>query len=449
MALSGKSGCAGQVYDIWHLTMKEPPSPNPFGQDRDRAETMAQAVLMQEGQGYGRGFRFFLAAVLLNGFAVQIQTVAIGWQLYILTKDPLDLGLVGLSQFAPALVLMLVIGVVVDRYPRRLIIGICFAVEACVAAGLLYFTLEGYQNKLIIFGLITVFGTARAFYMPARQSLLPNLVPQGQLQKALALNSSLNQIATICGPVAGGFLLTAGPWVPYVVTLCLLITASALTLLVPKPAQSGAKRAQSWAELTAGFRYIWSHKLILGAISLDLFVVLLGGATALLPVFAADVLHVGEVGLGFLRMAPAVGALGVAIYLTRYPLTNHVGRVMFSAVAVFAIATLVFALSKSIWLSVLALAVTGMADMLSVVIRGTLVQIHTPDAVRGRVSAVSMLFIGASNEVGAFRAGSMASGFGAVGSLAFGAIASLGICLAWTRLFPSLRDVRDFGQDPR
>lgn len=401
-----------------------------------------------EAPGFGRGFRVFAVAIFLNGFAVQIQTVAVGWQVYALTRNPLDLGLVGLSQFAPALLLILVTGTVVDRAPRRLILALCLALQAAVALGLLLFTLSGSRNIPLVFLLMTLFGVARAFYMPTRQALLPNLVSTARLPRALALTGSLNQFANISGPVAGGLLIALAPVAPYATTLLLLLGASVLTFLMPNPKQVRAKAGGGWAELTAGFRYIWKNKLILGAVSLDLFVVLLGGALALLPVYASDVLDAGSLGLGFLRMAPAVGALSIGLWLARTPIRSHVGTVMFAAVAVFSLATLTFALSTSIWLSVIALAVVGGSDMLSVVIRGTLVQLHTPDSVRGRVSAVNHIFIGASNEVGAFRAGGMAALVGPVAALSAGAVVSLGVCALWMRLFPGLRNVASFAPPP-
>jgi hypothetical protein len=349
------------------------------------------------------GYGYFMAALFLTGFAIQIQTVAVGWQVYDLTRNPFDLGLVGLSQFAPALVLVLVTGTVADRFSRRGIMTLCMWIEALVAGGLLV-------------------GTARAFYNPARSSLITNIVKPAHLPKALAMNSSVNEVATICGPVAGGLLYGLAPEAAYGVSVVFLFAAGALVAMVPRQPRRGAPAGRSWGEVTAGFRFIRARPIIFGAISLDLFAVLLGGAFAMLPVYARDILDVGALGLGLLRAAPAVGAVGVAALLMYYPIRRNAGKIMFASVAGFGIFTLVFALSKVVWLSVLALAFIGGFDMVSMVIRGTLVQLNTPDGLRGRVNAVNMIFIGASNELGEFRAGSMAALLGTVPSVALGAV---------------------------
>ena len=390
------------------------------------------------------GYGLFIAAMFLNGVAMQIQTVAVGWQVYDLTRDPFDLGLVGLSQFLPALCLVLVTGAVADRFSRRLVMGLCLIVMGLVSGGLLALSLGGNVSVAPIFGLIVVYGAGRAFFNPARQALVTNIVPPGQLGQALAMNSSAMEIATICGPVAGGLLYGIAPQAAYGTGFALLVLAGVLVFLIPKPPRTAAaRRKQSWQDLTAGFRYIVQRPVVLGAISLDLFVVLLGGAYALLPVYARDVLEVGAVGLGLLRAAPAVGAIAVAFLLMGRPIRHNAGRTMFLCVGAFSLATLVFALSGEVWLSVLALGVVGATDVVSVIIRQTLIQLHTPDALRGRVSAVNMVFIGASNELGGFRAGSVAALFGPVAAVAGGALLSLGVCALWMRLFPALRDVDD------
>ncbi|PTE22829.1 MFS transporter [Cereibacter changlensis JA139] len=392
-----------------------------------------------------RGYPAYWTALLLVGFAVQIQTVAIGWQVYDLTRDPFDLGLVGLSQFAPALLLVLVTGAAADRFSRRGIMCACLVVESCVAAGLLTYaaTLDATSPTWPIFALILVFGAGRAFYNPARQSLAPNLVPPEHLSNAILANSTANQAATICGPVVGGLLYGLSPGLPYAVTLVLLLTAAALVLTIPRqPRQIAVAGAKTWETLSAGFRYIWASKPVLGAISLDLFAVLLGGAMAMLPVYARDVLEIGPTGLGLLRSAPAVGAIGVGFWLMAHPIRRNAGLIMFLSVAAFGFFTLVFALSTTLWLSALALLMTGAFDMVSVNLRSVLIQLWTPDALRGRVNSVNQVFIGASNELGAFRAGTMATLIGPVAAVALGGAATLAVAALWARLFPDLRRVQ-------
>jgi MFS family permease len=388
------------------------------------------------------GFRNYFFALIFIGFAVQIQTVAVGWQVYDLTRDPFDLGLIGLSQFAPALLLVFVTGTVADRFPRRIIIGISLVAMAAGAAGLLFQTASGDPQVGYILMLMAVFGTARAFYNPARQSIVPNLVPKKDLANAIATTSSGAQIATICGPVAGGLLYGLHPYAAYGTTVVLFLIASILILSLPRLTQDLSKRVNDWETLSAGFRYIWDQKVILGAISLDLFAVILGGATALLPVFARDVLDIGPTGLGLLRAAPAIGAISVGLYLMANPISNYAGRAMFTAVAIFGTFTTVFALSETVWLSIAALVVLGGADMVSVLVRSTLIQIWTPDELRGRVNAVNQVFIGASNEVGAFRAGSFAAVMGPVTAVLIGGIGTLAVAGIWARRFPELARIR-------
>ena len=368
--------------------------------------------------------------------------MAVGWQVYDLTRRPLDLGLVGLSQFLPALLLVLVTGAVADRYSRRLIMGVCLGAEALCSVGLLLFTLSGATDVRIIFGLLAAFGTARAFFGPAQQSILPNLVPTEHLANAIALNSSSWQIASIVGPVAGGLLYGLSPDAAYLGALALLTVSAVLIMSVHLKTQKISTEPTSWQTVSAGFRYVWHEKIVLGAISLDLFAVLLGGATALLPVYARDILHVGPIGLGLLRAGPAFGAIAVAIYLTTNNIRDHAGIIMFVFVGVFGLFTIVFGLSSAVWLSVLALAIMGAADMVSVYVRETLIQLWTPDAVRGRVNAVNQVFIGASNELGEFRAGVMASLIGAVPAVVVGGIGTIAVAGIWMILFPALRRAR-------
>lgn len=388
------------------------------------------------------GFPSYWGALVATGFAVQIQTVAVGWQVYDMTRDPFDLGLVGLSQFLPALLLVLVTGVVADRFPRRAIMGVCLGVMALAAAGLIYVTRAGVSNVVFIFACLAVFGTARAFYNPARQSTVPNLVPPGRLASAVAVNSSANHLATICGPVAGGLLYGLSPLAAYGSSLGLFGVAALLVSRIPKLPRRGATTRATVGTLVAGFRYIRHQRVVLGAISLDLFAVLVGGATALLPVFARDILHLGPLGLGVLRAAPAVGAIATGLYLMARPIEDGAGRAMFLAVAAFGAFTFVFALSETLWISVAALALIGASDMISVYIRGTLIQLWTPDDLRGRVNAVNQVFIGASNELGAFRAGTMAALIGPVFAVFVGGAGAVAIAGIWWRSFPELARIR-------
>jgi MFS family permease len=392
-----------------------------------------------------RGFPAYWISLLLVGFAVQIQTVAVGWQIYDLTRDPFDLGLVGLSQFAPALLLVLVTGTVADRFSRRGIMVACLIVESLVACGLILFAYHASPGAATwpVFAIILVFGTARAFYNPARQSLAPNLVPPEHLSNALLASSTANQTAAICGPVAGGLLYGISPGLPYAVTLVLLLMSAGLVVTIPRqPRRIAAAGARTWATLSAGFRYIWAAKPVLGAISLDLFAVLMGGAMAMLPVYARDVLAIGPTGLGLLRSAPAIGAIAVGFWLMARPIRRHAGAIMFLSVAAFGLSTLVFALSTTLWLSVLALLLAGAFDMVSVNLRSVLVQLWTPDDLRGRVNSVNQVFIGASNELGAFRAGTMATLIGPVAAVAIGGATTIAVAGLWARWFPDLRRVQ-------
>jgi MFS family permease len=389
-----------------------------------------------------RGFRYFWIARFLATFAAQVVSVAVGWQVYDLTRNPFDLGLVGLVQFAPALVLVLVTGHVADRFNRRAIVGVGQFAEALVAGAFLILTVSGLINTTWIFTLLFVFGVARAFMNPAGSSLLPNLVPVEDLAPAIALSSSSWQVANILGPVAGGLLYGVAPGAAYSVAFLLFAAAAVFIALVPRPTQKTMSEPRTWSTVIAGFRYVWHEKVVLGAISLDLFAVLLGGAVALLPAYARDVLDVGPWGLGILRSATGVGAVAMAIYLTWRPVKDHAGIIMFVAVGLFGVFILIFGLSTTVWLSALALALAGAADMVSVYIRETLIQIWTPDAVRGRVNAVNMVFIGASNELGEFRAGTMAALIGVVPAVVVGGVGTLMVAGLWAYWFPDIRRVR-------
>ena len=405
------------------------------------------------------GFAGFLAARFLATFAIQMQTVAVGWQVYSLRHDPLDLGLVGLSQFLPFIPLALVAGHAADRFNRRRILALCYATQVLCALLLLAFTISGQRVVWPVFAVMALFGSARAFSMPSSQAIVPTLVPIESFGNAVALSSSSFQVATIAGPALGGILYLAGPQTVYAVVAVLLAAASVLMSLAkvrhvkqlsvaataaPASALPDPAAAKSWHAVLEGLRFVRSRPVVLGAISLDLFAVLLGGATALLPAYARDVLHVGPTGLGLLRTAPGVGAALAAVVLAFSPMARHVGRWMFAGVALFGIATIVFGLSHVFIVSLLALLVLGIGDMASVYIRHMLVQLETPDAIRGRVSAVNGVFIGASNELGEFESGLTAAWFGLVPAVVIGGVATLFITALWMRLFPTLRKIDKF-----
>ena len=298
----------------------------------------------------------------------------------------------------------------------------------------------------MILALLALFGTARAFFNPARQSILPNLVPPRHLGNAIAVNSTANHLARIGGPLAGGLLYGLSAQLAYGVAVAFLVISAVLVLGIPKPAARKPAGRTSWATLNAGFRYIWSEKVVLGAVSLDLFAVLLGGATALMPVYARDILDLGPSGLGLLMAGPAIGAVAVGFYLMSNPIRDHAGHVMIASVAGFGVFMLVFAFSETVWISVLAMILAGGCDMVSVFVRGTLIQLWTPDELRGRVNAVNQVAIGASNEFGAFRAGSMGALTGPVAAVALGGIGTLAIVALWMRWFPGLREIRRLDQ---
>lgn len=385
--------------------------------------------------------RFWLARFLAT-FSTQVVSVAVGWQIYDLTRNPFDLGLVGIVQFLPSLLLVLVTGVVADRYGRRLIMGLSAFLEAACAAAILLLTLRGLSSPLPIFGVLAVFGIARAFFGPASASLVANLVPKEDFANAVAWNSSAWQTATIVGPVAGGLLYGIGAEVAYGAAALLMLASGLLVFSIPRPDQRNETDKPTLETLFAGFRYIWGEKVVLGAISLDLFAVLLSGAVALLPVYARDILELGPWGLGLLRAAPGVGAITVAIWLTGHPIRNHAGAIMLFFVALFGLFTIIFGVSTVPWLSIVVLAMLGATDMVSVYVRETLIQLWTPDEVRGRVNAVNMVFVGASNELGEFRAGMMAAAIGTVPAVVLGGVGAVGVAGLWAWLFPALRQVR-------
>lgn len=384
--------------------------------------------------------RFFFSR-FLAACAVQIISVSVGWQMYEQTQNTLYLGLIGLFQFLPSLALMLITGSVADRHSRRMIVAVCLVVASLCAATLLGITIANAFSPAPVFAILIVFGIERAFMAPAVQSLAPNLVPAQDLSNAIAWNSSSWQTAAILGPVAGGLLYGLSATVAYSVALAFLVLASVLIAMVEKPAQHTLSEKRDWSSVLAGFRFIRSEKIVLGAISLDLFAVLLGGAVALMPVFASEVLELGPLGLGLLRAAPGIGAIVVAITLATYPIRHNAGVLMFAGVALFGIGTIVFGLSTVPWLSIGALVLMGGSDMISVYVRETLIALWTPDAVRGRVNAVNMVFVGASNELGEFRAGTMAHIIGAVPAVVIGGIGTLAVSIVWALGFPQLRKI--------
>ncbi|MBZ8138802.1 MFS transporter [Rubrivivax gelatinosus] len=387
-----------------------------------------------------RGFVLFWFARLVGTAAAQMAMVAVGWQMYELTGSAWDLGLVGLLQFAPAMLLALPAGHLIDRWHRGRILAACLGTLAAISALLWAASGGGWASRELLLAVSIALGAVRAFQMPAQQALTPSLVPAAMLPRALAFSSAGMQAAIIAGPALGGVVYVAGAAAVYATCAALFGAGAALALAVryehaPPPAAPVTRET-----LLAGVHFVWRHKPVLGAISLDLFAVLLGGATALLPMFAKDILHVGPWGLGLLRSAPAVGALVMSVVLTRWPVRQRTGRVLLGAVAVFGLAQLVFGLSTSFGLSLAVLGISGAADMVSVVIRQTLVQLETPDEMRGRVSAVNSIFIGASNQLGEFESGATAALLGPVGSVVLGGLGTLAVAAAWFKLFPALAE---------
>ncbi len=387
---------------------------------------------------FSPSFHRYLATRLLGTTGNQMLMVALAWQMYDITGRAWDLGMVGLLQFIPALLFTLPAGQWVDRVDRRGVLAVALLLQAVAAAVLAIGTPLGFVSRGLIFVMCVLLGMARALQMPAQQAIVPALVTAEQLPRAFALASTLLKIAVVGGPVLGGFVYAVGAAATYWLCLVLLVVATLCVAGIERLPPHGVAEPVSLATLFAGVSFIWHKKQVLGAISLDLFAVLLGGATALLPMYARDVLGTGAWGLGFLRAAPAIGALVVGLALARWPLARHVGRRMFVSVAIYGIAIVVFGLSRDFVLSMVALAVSGGADMVSVVIRMTLVQLDTPDAMRGRVSAVNSLFIGASNELGEFRAGTVAESLGPIGAVVAGGVGTLIVAGLWMRGFPAL-----------
>ncbi|MFI4935344.1 MAG: MFS transporter [Caulobacterales bacterium] len=397
--------------------------------------------LMQE-----RDYLRFWVSRFTGGMGTQMQSVVIGWQIYNLARRSMDVnhaaflvGMVGLATFAPLFLLALPAGETADRHDRKAIMIICLGVELAVAAGLALASQLSLATTQLLLGAAAVFGAARAYLSPANTALGPMLVPRELLPRSIAWNSLAGQLSTVAGSLTGGVLVAVSPALAYGVAAGLYAISSLAILLVGANVRPAPQTASRLELIRQGLVYVWRNRVVFGAVSLDLFAVLLGGATALLPVFAMDVLHVGSTGFGVLRASTTIGAAAMALFLASHPIRRHAGVIMFLGVATFGAATVVFGLSRSLWLSVAALAVLGAADMLSVFVRQTLVQLVTPDPMRGRVAAFSTLFISASNELGEFESGVVARFLGPIGSAIFGGVGALIVTGVWARLFPALR----------
>jgi MFS family permease len=388
-------------------------------------------------------FRFYMTARFLAVVSSEMISVAVGWQIFGLTHRPLDLGLVGLAQFAPGVLLFLIAGHTADQYARQAILKICYSAFGLCAVALLTFSVQGITSVWPIYAVLLANGVIRAFQGPAGQAFLPQLVAPEHFPNAVTWGSTFFQTATILGPIAGGLIygLASIPAPVYgCATVGYVIAVLLLWAIHPKIA-TREKVEQPVGVILEGIRYIWRSKLIFGCMSLDLFAMLLGGATALLPVYASEILHTGAFGLGLLRAAPGVGAVAVALLLAHYPLRRRAGLSMLYCVFGFGVFTIVFGLSHSLALSLIALMLSGAFDMVSVIVRSTLIQLTTPDEMRGRVSAVYMLFIGASNQLGQFESGITAQWFGTVPAVVLGGVGTIAVVLAWNWLFPVLRRV--------
>ncbi len=390
---------------------------------------------------HNRNFLLFVAIRFFNVMATHALTVAVGWHVYMLTRDPLDLGLVGLAQFAPALVLFLAAGMAADRYDRRRIILICNILHA-LATGLLLAALSLGQGSItVILAILALHGATKSFSHTATQAILPNLVPTAQFPRAVALASSINKIAQLTGPPLGGLLLAWSGDGVYAAIIVVFVIAAIAAALIVADLKIHSGKVFTLDSVFSGFSYVWNNKIVLGAVSIDLMAVLLGGVMGLLPIFASDILHVGPDGLGLLRAMPAAGSLVMALVLARIAAPRYMGPTLFVALAVFGGSIIIFSLSETFWISVVALAAYGAGDMVSVYVRQTLVQIATPDDMRGRVSAINSISINASNELGDFRAGTMAGFIGTVPAVLVGGIATLAVTAIWLKVFPAMRRV--------
>ena len=387
-------------------------------------------------------FKRFFWARFLSASGLQIVSVAVGWQMWKVTGNAWLLGLIGLVQFLPALLLVLVTGLTADKLGRRRVMGSAITLMMISTVGILGLAVTNNFNPVLVLSFLTLLGIARAFNTPASSSLVVNVVPKEDFANAVGWISSSWQLATIAGPAAGGLLYgISGPFA-YSLAAIIFAISALLIFSLEKPKQEMETDPTNWNTIVGGFRFIWQEKVVFGAISLDLFAVLLGGAVALLPIYADEILNVGPWGLGMLRAAPGVGAIVMVAILIRFPVRDHAGTILLVSVAAFGAATTVFGLSTTAWISILALFLLGAFDMISVYIREVLLQLWTPDRVRGRVNAVNAIFLGASNELGEFRAGAMAALYGAVFTVAAGGVAAMGIAGAWRFLFPKMSKTR-------
>ena len=387
-------------------------------------------------------FKRFFWARFLSASGLQIISVAVGWQMWKVTGNAWLLGLIGLVQFLPALLLVLVTGLTADKLGRRRVMGCAIVLMMVCAIGILSLAITNNFNPILVLSFLALLGIARAFNTPASSSLVVNVVPKEDFANAVGWITSSWQLATIAGPAAGGLLYgISGPFA-YGAAAIIFAISALLIFSLQKPKQEIETDPTNWSTIVGGFRFIWQEKVVFGAISLDLFAVLLGGAVALLPIYADEILNVGPWGLGMLRAAPGVGAILMIGILIRFPVRDHAGTILLVSVAAFGATTTVFGLSTTAWISILALALVGAFDMISVYIREILLQLWTPDRVRGRVNAVNAIFLGASNELGEFRAGTMAALYGAVFTVAAGGAAAIGVAGLWRFLFPKMSKTR-------
>lgn len=391
--------------------------------------------------------RYFTAR-FFSSTAVQILATAVGWQIYDETGSAFLLGMIGLVQFLPAILLVIPAGLASDRIGRRFIMGSTIWLEMLCATIILALALSRNFDPVLVLTVLTVFGIGRAFYTPAASSLAVNLVPREDFPNAVGWNTASWQLAHIAGPAAGGLIYGISAGAAYGTSVTLLLMAGLLIFSIPKPPQRIESEPTSLSVLLGGFRYIWKEKVVLGAISLDLFAVFLGGAVALMPIYARDILELGPEGLGLLRAAPGIGAIAMLLILTRFPIRNHAGITLLVTVALFGLSTAVFGLSTLPWLSIVALMLVGAFDMVSVYIREIILQLWTPDEVRGRVNAVNGIFLGASNELGEFRAGMMAAIWGAVFTVTAGGFAAIGVAALVGKIFPELARIKQLDEAP-
>ncbi len=391
-------------------------------------------------------YQRYFASRFLTSFGAQILSVAVAWQIYDQTQNAALLGWIGLVQFLPALLLVVVTGLAADRLGRRMVMGSSILLMCLCASVILYMALSKNFHPLWVLGVLSVFGVARAFLSPASSALVVNIVPREDFANGIGWITSSWQLASIMGPAAGGLIYGISAVTAYSTAAIIFAVSSCLIFSIPKPVQQIDKQPTTLKTLLGGFSYVWKQKIVLGAISLDLFAVLLGGAVALLPIYARDILELGPTGLGLLRAAPGIGAVAMILVLTRFPIKDNAGKILFAAVAMFGVSTMVFGLSSIAWLSIAALIAIGAFDMVSVYIREILLQLWTPDEVRGRVNAVNSIFLGASNELGEARAGFMAAKWGAIFTVAAGGAAAVGVSAAIAALSPGLRNARSLDE---